>query len=369
MRDARRAGRGTIGSSTMLLGATAMMLTGCSADPTPAEPTTIGSVLGAYDWEAVDWQSTDRAIQELIAQCMREQGWDYTPALYPQAWYDFLDSEPPTFEEQRALIAERGFGYVWSRLHPDEDRVIENGLEDWVDPNQAYLDSLTATERAAYDATLNGSREEQEAYWEQLADPAGSGVTAGWGPGCTGEATLAVRGHDPSLSEAYWTATAPFSEELEERIQADPRMVALVADWSRCMGARGFTYESINAFPVEVNTYFESALTDLGALKDPTSPFLGWSEDEIAQWEATTSEADQEAFFQEHFAPTAPADSRPALEALLQEEIALATANWDCLRDYNDQVGGIRADIEEQYVRDHQAELLALAAQFGIGRD
>src|SRR5918996_1462768 len=64
-----------------------------------------------------------------------------------------------------------------------------------------------------------------------------------FGAGCEGEASEEIWG-DQSQTEDLWQELEPEMTAMYERVQADPRIVALDEEWSACMADAGYEYES-----------------------------------------------------------------------------------------------------------------------------
>jgi len=352
---------------TTILGATALVVSGCSsgAPEEAKDRVTIGQLLGQPNYEDVDWQDQERQVQEIVGQCMREQGWEYIPVEYPDSWYSYDDSDYET------EVKERGWGIVWYTLHQnDEDPSYSDPMADWVDPNTEYINSLSESELDAYYASLYGTQEEQEALQTEEVDPeTGETYTVSYGnAGCQGKAYDEVNGKDPSQQEGYWEAVQSFYDEMEERVAADPRIVELNKTWSGCMKKQNYDYPSMEDFWETGYSTIQTKHDEILGDQAVTDPFEGWTDDQINEWFETTSEAEQNAFWEDAYTITLSDDQRAQLEDLLKEEIALATAEYTCSKDYNAKAEGIRAEIEEQYALEHEAELKEIAAQFATDK-
>ena len=341
------------------LAVSALAVAGCSGPAEEAEGTdrvSIGSLMGAPNGEDVDWAEQERLVQEAVAECMREEGWEYIPVEYPESGTEW------TPEDELAQYQEQGFGIAWWTLNQGVEDP-NDPYADWVDPNQEYLESLDEDETEAYYASLYGTQEEQDAQMVTEIDPETGEeyqTSYGFGTGCQGEAYEEVNGDDPTQSPEYWEAVQVYYDELNERTEADPRIVTLNEEWAACMKDQGFEYESLNDF-------WETSYTELQARHDEIvgddlykDPFEGWTEDEINDYFENTPQDEIDEFLNPTFDLTA--DQREQLEALLADEIELAVAQFECSKDYNAEVSDIYAEIEEQYALEHEDELRQLAA-------
>ena len=337
----------------------AMVLVGCSASPEEAETgdtVSIASIMGAPTGEGVDWQDQERQVQEAIAACMREEGWEYIPVEYPDAGTEW------TPEDELAQYQEQGFGIAWWTLNQGTE--MENDpYADWVDPNQEYVESLSESEMTAYYESLYGTQEEQDAQMVTETDPETGEeyqTSYGYGTGCQGEAYQVVNGDDPTQTKGYWEAVQVYYDELQERTSADPRIVELDQKWSACMKDKGFEYESQNDLWGTVYEELQARHDEIVGTDAYEDPFEGWTEEEINDFFENTPQDEIDELLNAPLDLTD--DQREQLEILLADEIEIAVAQFDCSKDYNVKVGDIYKEIEEQYALEHEDELRELAA-------
>lgn len=313
--------------------ATAVMLlaTACgSSDAGDSTPITISSLLGQPSNSTVDWQDPSHQIDELIALCMRDEGWQYIPLNLPDVGGNWAP------ENQRDQYAERGFGIAWSTLHVGEEDP-NDPYANWVNPNQEYLDGLSESEQAAYWESLMGTEAEQAESLRIETDPVTGmetihvGGADGYGPGCNGEAHEAVFGDTPSARQLHVEAVQAFYDDLDVRIAADPRVVALNATWSACMRDKGFDFDDPSdiwslAFPEIQRRHSDIVSVAITGQEELTS------------------------------------EQRDLLEELLADEVTLTLAHFDCSQDYDAHMADLAAEIEQSFALEHEAELRRLAA-------
>mgnify|MGYP005811704597 CR=1 FL=1 len=344
-----------------VIGATALLLSGCSkagesGDDDPKR-VTINSILGVPDYSEVDWQEQDKKVQEAVARCMREEGWEYIPVEQPDGVYNW------TPEDELENYKKQGFGIVWYTLHRGEETDQNDPYANWVDPNQEYVESLSEAEQTAYYESLYGTQEEQMEGQVTEVDPETGEeyqVQYGYGPGCYGDAYKEVQGDDISQTPEYNQAMSGYYEDLNERFTADERVVQLNKEWAKCMKAAGFDYQ-------DQDELWSTGYQDIQDRHDEIvgdavnkDPFEGWTEDEINDFFENTPQDEIDAFFNEPFDLTD--EQRSQLEALLDEEIELAVAQYECSKPMNDKITDIYAEIEEKFALEHEDELRALAA-------
>lgn len=149
----------------------------------------------AFLWEGEEWteeryEAENLEREELIAECMKKEGFEYTPNPDSGGWVaaDDVGDEP---EWGSLEFAETyGYGIIdW----PGADALLEEPA-DYVDPNQDYVESLSVSEQDAYYATLYGEPEEVT----EGADSEDASEAYSWEEnGCYGWADHQMNGDDP----------------------------------------------------------------------------------------------------------------------------------------------------------------------------
>lgn len=291
----------------------------------PMEPYT-SAVVGGYDEELAAERS--RQIEEILASCMREQGFDYTPvdwaamdgrlsgsSVGDDVWSDY---------GTREWVEQWGYGAAtMADLVQEEPAEPEDPA--WQDPNEAYVDAMSDSEREAYYAALYGEQvydEDDESTWEY-------DWTQG---GCQGMAQHEVYGdEDARLSEAWQDpAYQALQEEMNtiyQNLETHPLVLTAVETWVQCMADAGY--------PGMVAVY------------DAQNEIY----DEL--WELMPEDGS---------APPAA-----ALAELKAKELAVALADFDCaeLADHDQAYRDAQYELESEFVEAHRAELEAWAAAYG----
>jgi hypothetical protein len=154
-------------------------------------------------------------FENVLAQCMAEEGWEYRPQVDPpdQETRDFAALTPEEYGE--------AFGYGIIDTYREElDRSRRPSVV--VNPNEAYLATLSPNETISYFDAFYGSKarsasEEAVPLSEQ---------------GCTGKAQLEVYS-SPSFDPAILEDVQRYSKETYERddVAANERA------WAACMGS------------------------------------------------------------------------------------------------------------------------------------
>lgn len=273
-----------------------------------------------------------REVEELVAACMREQGFDYVPSESGLTyWADDLDVEwgSPEFAEQY------GYGistdpYGWEDREHDDAAV-------WEDPNQEHLEAMSDAEREAYYEALWGppveidddADPEEYAYdWRQS--------------GCQGAAQ-----HEVYEGGDAGDAFAGLEDEMSrlwEQIATDPRVKELDAAWASCMADAGY------------GGYAEpSAIME--PLHDEWRGIQGWDDPE---YQALQEGWDWEA---EPDGPADPAVDPDEVRAFTEREIATAVADVRCQEEVGHVAGyeEVSHELQQEFVDRHAAELDAWA--------
>lgn len=325
---------------------------------------TMNDVLGGPDYENIDYEAQNRAFEEAVAACMRNEGWEYIPVEYP----DQGGVVEYTDEDERERIEREGLGIAYYALYPNgQDGEFVDGFTDFQDPNQEYLETLSESEVTAYYESLYGTEEEQNAGMSVEIDPETGDeyyVGTGWGAGCQGTAGDEVYGDDPTQDPEYWDAVSVFYEELDARVQSDSRVTKLTDEWSACMSDAGFEFDKPDDFWGDGQQVYYDRYEQIMGDAGWNDPFAGWTDEQIDDFFASASQEEIDKLFEPE--PLTD-DQRSQLEELLADEISIALADFECSQNYYDKMADAYTEIEAQYVAEHEDELRALAASFGAG--
>ena len=260
-----------------------------------------------------------RKQEELVAECMQEQGFEYTPATDTGTYFsgDGTEWKP----DDREWVAQYGYGAVKSPF--SEEPAPE---EEFVDPNADYVASLSESEQTAFYEALHGPMPDEEEMSED-----GSFEYDWTQAGCQGAAQHEVAGEDLSQSEEFKPLFDAIND-LYTDTPSWPGMAELDAEWATCMdaaGEGGFANptEAQNSIYDEMNKIYEN---------------VDMSEDGMP-----TGEPDQ-----------------AAIDELAEREVELALVDLECREetDYRDRSAEITREVEQQFIDDHKAELDALVA-------
>ncbi len=191
--------------------------------------------------------------EEFIAQCMREEGWEYTPV----DWAAQFPDQPQEELTGSAYGEAYGYGiarsyeiYEWPFLDEDGNYTDEGGFGGNVEnPNDEYMMSLSESEMQEYQVALWGD----QSNFQPTIDPdTGEEIYNPPPPeeqGCSGKAQLEVYGeqlwNDPDFNDRMTT----LSEDLEK----DPRLEDAEIVWSDCMYETSEDYDFFG--PTDVYNY------------------------------------------------------------------------------------------------------------------
>lgn len=307
------------GAATLLL-----VLSGCSSsspDASEEEQSPLSAYLSAaWGGDLSEEEQTERferentQREELLAECMTEQGFEYIPATNNGSisFGSDVEWEP----ESREWVSQYGYGMVkW----PGADDQASAPTEEYIDPNQDYVASLSESEQTAYYEALSGppipedQMSEDGSYeydWEQA--------------GCYGWAQHEMEADNPRTSDEHKPVMDAINEFYTNMASA-PELADIDAEWAACMddaGYPGFTVQADaqNSISEELNAFYENQTE--------------WVEDD------------------------------PELAKLGEKEIELALADLDCREktDFRAEYTKITFALEEQFIEDNKAELDALKA-------
>lgn len=297
-----------VAALTLVVGAFAG---GCAASAEPElAPSGTPGPLGPLDqllasaWSTIDAAMPDAAArvvaeaarqENAVAACMKEQGFEYVPHVPDPA--DVTVATTGIDRESREYAERYGFGVV------DQPEVTAGEI-GWsgTDPNYAAREAMSPAEREAYDTALGGPVTARE------VDAQGN-ESVSRGGGC----------RDRSYDGGF--AVVDEAGEFLAALPEDGAFDELDREWSACMRAAGFEYES----PAAAYRAFSDEL--LAMLDDGT--FAGDDRDDLAE-----------------------------------RESAAAVASWDCKAgtDYEVRYRVIRDGVQQAWIDAHRAELDAWLA-------
>lgn len=248
-----------------------------------------------------------------VGACMRAQGFEYVdpaPSAPAESEMDVMAAAA----SDRQWVAEWGFGVSTQAFSQDEVgpdlrgyEIMEPDRKD--DPNQIYFSELSSAEQAAYQEALLGAE------------------------GCTAAAFDRAVGE--TQNAGFIQEFGVELEQLDRRIEADPRLVQFEQGIATCVTGAGYQYTTFAAaqerFSVQVGS-----LVQRGA-------------------ELTDSEAEADSSL-----PTLTPEQLELLAGLQAEEIEIALAAFDCgwsLTEFLALRDEIQIDLEREFVEANRDRL------------
>jgi hypothetical protein len=307
-----------------------VVMAGCSgpvAGPDPAA-TPGGRPLDAYLNPPVDQEKAkadQQKIEEAVARCMKEQGFDYTPRPVVDM------PEPPEVNlADRSWVEKYGYG-ISTR---DEKPELEQA-----DPNGDRLKKMTEKQRDAYFKALHGTGGGRAV----TRSGGGGGPAPAQGKpgeedsGCYGKAQQEVFPDAKPLDFSEFEDLFEAMSKLDQQVESDPRVAPLVTEWAGCLagaGHGGFSKindpeQSIQKKWADLNGWKYMADEDGGSSVQMARPAGGEAK---------------------------PPDPEKAAE-LRAEEIKLALADVDCRKDYAATVEQVRTELETRFIEEHREQL------------
>jgi len=330
-------------------------------------------------------------VQEKIAECMTAEGWEYTPYVGASVGGGLAFSEHDEEEYRKTY----GFGIATQSLVFKEMLEAEQD-DEATDPNAEIVKGMSEDERAEYNTALYGemaaapTQEELEAMTEEELAEFNARRMGGPG-GCT------ERAWSQALpAEAFFEEFGDALEDAFDRASADPRIVKADADWSACMAERGHEFASQE----EMYTYLYGddplggGTSDYQERVKEASGSLG--DDVIMLEDEIVLETDEAAPGGDVEAPPgtalggdaeAPPGAAPEgdavggdvvisdigqinledidfgvdmekLQPLIDEEISMAVADWECGEDLRLLRQEVFEEIERDFINNNRDRLL-----------
>lgn len=313
---------------------TAVPTTPPTPEPTTAEePAVAVGPLEAFMDQAhglLD-QTRDEVRQSaVIATCMADHGFEYSTERAPRV--DVPEGPAHGGPAWGSLEWIRTYGY--GRTTTTFDDYVGGTMPDpaWVDPNEAYVATLSEEQRAAYHQALDGG------------DP-GSG-------GAPGSCMRTAWEQEPYTFEIVQEAFPRLSSELDQvgsMGAGDPRLDQLEADWLACMAGAG--YEGMTSM-----LHAEDVVIDLvRAASLPAGTALDRTDTD--QWYLSGTLQDQ-------WWPTVESLVGQGIDAAREHELAIAADDVACREavDAEEIRRTVSWEAQQAYLDAHREELEAWLA-------
>lgn len=297
----------------------------------------------------------ERERQDVIAACMREQGFEYIPIDPEQAGFFGVPDEE--FErDSDEWVAKYGFGittqqYSQGQVGPEliGHRSVGFVEEESYDPNQAIVEALPDAENEAWFIALYGEPEDPPEFDESLSGEQQQELVndVDYEPtGCEGKA---YSDFDSTLGFEN-----EFGSELDgllQRVEDDPRLVEAGRELSDCVAEQGFEFSTED----ELYARWEG---ELSAVDDEIEAGLAEVDESVLD---EMTEEELQVFFAE---PELSAEAKVALGELQQQELALAKAVNDCggLPRQSELFQEIKVELEQDFLDDNEDRLVEFKA-------
>jgi hypothetical protein len=266
-----------------------------------------------FNLDGAGLQKLARQQQEAIASCMKKAGFEYKVV----GLGDFADVfaegfDPETFAEK--------YGYGVSTLIDP----TKAGKPPTLDANAVLVAKMSAGQKKAYNKALTGSE-------NTSADAAGLGAG-----GCVGESTKKLFS---SLTKLQ--ALGPKFEEIQSRVNNNPKVLAGMKQWSACMKEAGYTFRT----DAEPPTTLQKELTALA----PAGGAAGGA----GLAGAFGGNVD-----------TAKIDPTK-LRALQKRELSIAKADRDCTKKHLKDREALQKVEEKKFIEQNRAVLESVRTELG----
>lgn len=287
------------------------------------------------EWSQEKFDEREGRVQELIAQCMAKEGFEYIPNV--SGGGVIIDETDGDDVEWGSLEFAEQYGYGIVSWPGMETSMTEATVDDYTDPNEGYVESLSDSEQQAYFETLYGKMDEVEDIAfedgeeaEEIYEYDYDWTTAG----CWGQADHEVHGDEDGIG-ALWD-----DPEFADMLQALQDMSSEIYE-----GGQGMS---------EIDAEWASCMADAGY------PGL------TSKWDAQTVMADEYSEMQfdgeEWVEPT-----KEQNDEFQKRETQQAVADWKCADKINfeDRVVELEMKMQEEFVAKYRDQLEAMVAKYG----
>jgi hypothetical protein len=196
------------------------------------------------------FKEQEQKRQDAVAECMRAQGWTYTPYVQDFSTVSF---QPPGYDLTRKEYVEKyGFGIATS-AEESNNQSTQTGPKPEDNPNFVYQQTLSPSDSEAYNKALYGSGINGPGSPDETGNASGdssgdvSNATASTvvmtaeNSGCQGAAMQAMNGgaNNPA-DKAFVEDFQKRLSTLFEKVQSDARVVAANRAYATCMAGKGY---------------------------------------------------------------------------------------------------------------------------------
>lgn len=330
--------------------------------PAPTvRPSPINTILGvdlvADSKEAVDARA--RQVDLAVRDCMQAEGFEYelqTIDIDITGRPDGYSSIDPNFTWGTPEYSARyGYGQTVTMVDDFIDFTTSGSLEAPTTGEQTYVETLGEAGRAAYKVALYGDQSSLDPGLSN--DEARRALLASGRAGCFFVAWEDTRTPEERKLEAFGEQFGELFVDLEVRVAADPRVMAVMGDWRQCMGEKGYTFDD----PSEPMAEITALVSDLtGRIFGESGPPGGVRLEGDALRELTDAEFDE---YIKGFRPLNP-EITPELQVEIDEltelEIRVASASIECGEGMRSVQDTVRRELEQRFVDDNEALIIAM---------
>ncbi|WP_152360691.1 hypothetical protein [Microlunatus speluncae] len=322
-----------------LVGAVSVLvvIAGCSgpiAGPDPAA-TPGGRPLDAYLNPPVDQakqKADQQKIEEAVARCMKEQGFEYTPQQ-PMDW-----PEPPKIDlTDRGWVEKYGYGISTRDEEP---------MPQQEDPNGDRIKKMTKKQQDAYFKALHGDG----GGMATTRGGGGGGVPIGGGDaGCYGKAQQEVFPDAKPVDFEEFKDLFDAMAKLDQQVESDPRVAPLITEWAGCLAGAG-------------HGGFSKIKEPEDSIQKKWADLNGWK---------FMNDSDGGSGSVVQAQPAGPDRNPPdpqKVAKLRADEIKLALADTDCRKDYTKTATDVRTELEQRFIDENKAQLERFRDQLNQGR-
>lgn len=295
------------------------------------------------------FKAREQKRQEAIAECMRAQGFEYTPYVPEQSFARFT---PPGYDLTRKEFVEK-YGFGISTMTEQMNTPPEGMPKAEDDPNFVYQQSLSPSDSEAYSKARYGDMAVEAPVDESdTGDSSGEATAttasaAAFVPqGCEGEGEKAVGGAG-SASPADQAFMDDFNQRLNklyESVQADRRVVEANRAYAACMAEKG--YPEID----KQELAYQKVSDKMQPLWDSQAAFDYEASGKDGAAAATTVVGSGAGFTPPTFDPV-------KLKEVNDYEIGVAKADLACGKDVMKAQYEVTQELEQKFVDDNAADV------------
>lgn len=363
----------------------------------------VAKAIGADDTGALAATAREQGKkqQQQVAECMREQGFEYIP--YDAGSMVDLGSEefdPYGGLDRKAYAAKWGYGIA--TVYDSKGEMLDDApgnLSDSgdaegdaaVDPNQKIVEAMSPDEQAAYQKALygdmmsavgDGSDSGQSDSGSEVdgtipVDGSGEGEMPDFSKmGCTGSSFDDTFGG--AFDEGAMEELDKAQQELTKRVEADKRVKAAAREFRACMKEAGYPEVTRPAddFVLSGSEQNPSGKSGRDIIQErldndvfgfdgvgggPGVTALEGDASEVGGSEVggdTPSGDDDSGGFEQQV------DAKE-LAKLKKDELALANAELPCLGRYEIAYTSVRFEAEERFLKEHPEMVASMKKVFG----